>query len=73
MKYRVDLVYRNKYMKQASEFLKKCDMDIGDVGIKETFTFSSQKCPTIEKVKEEVLKSFDGSDLEILDITVWIS
>lgn len=55
-------------MKEAARLLKTMDLDMGDVGIKEVFTFTSQDNPSVSKVKEEIKKAFDSSDLELLHI-----
>lgn len=68
MKYRFEVIYRNKYMKEASRLLKTCDLDIGDVGIKETFTFTSKNDAPVQDVKEVIIKAFEDSELEILNI-----
>ncbi len=68
MKYRFEVIYRNKYMKEASRLLKKMDLDIGDVGISQVFTFTSKIDNEVSKIKEDLKKVFLDCDLEILHI-----
>lgn len=53
-------------MKKSSEFLKSCDMDIGDIGIKEVFTFISNSGKSIAEFKEDLRKAFELCDLELI-------
>ncbi len=68
MKYRFEVVYRNQSMKKASEFLKYCDIDLGDIGIKEVFTFTSNSGKSISQIKEDLRKSFELCDLELMHV-----
>lgn len=68
MKYRFEVVYRTEYMKKASELLKKLDLDIGDVGIKECFVFTSKNDVPVSEVKEQIKKAFESCYIELLHI-----
>ncbi len=68
MKYRFDVVHRSKYMKTANEFLKSCDIDIGEIGIRESFAFSSDTDKSIEEIKADIRKAFELCEMELLHI-----
>ncbi len=42
-KYRFDIIWQSKHMKAVSDFLQKCDLGTGQIGIKESFEFRSEK------------------------------
>ena len=68
MKYRFEVIYQNKCIKEASRLMKTLDFDIGDVGIKQSFTFTSQKDTPICEIKQHIKKAFEYSELEIINI-----
>jgi len=68
MKYRFEVIYQNKYMKQSNEFLKTCDINIGDIGIKEVFTFTTNTPKSIQEIKEDIKRCFDLCEMELLNI-----
>lgn len=68
MKYRFEVIYTNEYVKRASELMKKLDLDMGEIGFQEVFTFTTKKDLSIQKIKEDLKKCFELSDLEILKI-----
>lgn len=68
MKYRFEIIYANKWMKQASEFLSQCDLQIVGVGIKETMTFTSKNDLPIDLVKQKFKEAFESCECEILRI-----
>ncbi len=40
-------------MKEVSDFLQKCDLGTGQIGIKESFEFRSEKDMTTDFIKEK--------------------
>lgn len=68
MKYRFEVIYQNKWVKQASEFLDKCDLGIGDVGVEEVMTFTSKKDLEISELKEIIKKAYQSCECQLLHI-----
>lgn len=68
MKYRFEITYQNKYVKQASDFLRKCDLGIDAFGIKEIISFTSQKDIKISEIKEKIDQAYESCDCKILHI-----
>lgn len=67
-KYRFKIIWQDKYMNKASEFMKKCDLDVGEVGIVETFTFSCEKDIAITELKEKLKFALESCDMNVLHI-----
>jgi hypothetical protein len=68
MKYRFEITYATKEMQQTCNFLKKMDLDIGQVGIQQIITFTSEKNPSIAILKEHLHQAFKECNLTILQI-----
>lgn len=68
MKYIFEVIYRNELMKKVSDFMKQLDLDIGEIGVKEVFSFTTQKDLTVQQIKEKLKEIFEYSDLELLKI-----
>ena len=54
-------------MKDASQFLKKCDIDC-DIGIKDTITFTCKQDSPVQELKEALSIAFESCDMEIIHI-----
>ena len=67
VKYRFTLTYQTKYFKRASELMKKLDLDIGEMGIEETFEFKCDEKP-IDIIKGNLKNSFECAEMTILEI-----
>lgn len=68
MKYRFEVIYQPEHFKKACDFLKNCDLDIGEVGIRESYKFTSEKDLSIETVKENFKKAFESCGCKVLQI-----
>lgn len=68
MKYRFEIIYQTKWIKQASDFMSKCDLGVGEIGIKETITFQSQKDLIISDIKEKINQAMNESECKLLHI-----
>ena len=56
-------------MKKVNEFLKKCDIDCGEVGVQETIEFKMEcKCTTIEEIKKYLTEAFGQCGMSMLHI-----
>ena len=67
-KYKFTVVYATKEMQKACEFMKKLDLDIGEVGIQQSFSFSSERNIEIPALKELISHSFESDCYKILHI-----
>jgi len=67
MKYRFDVIYQPKYFAEASKLMRTMDLDIGEVGIKETVVFEANDMD-INKIKETLTKAFESGGLGVLHI-----
>jgi hypothetical protein len=54
-------------MKEASHFLKKCDIDC-EVGIKDTFTFTCKQDKSVQELKEVLSIAFESCNMELIHI-----
>ncbi len=68
MKYYFTVMFQPKELKKVSELMKKLDLDMGQVGIEEKFTFSCPEDHSIEEVKEKIILCFNQCDCEVLKI-----
>ncbi len=68
MKYRFDLIYQNKLMKQVSELMGKLDLDIGEAGIKETCTLTTSEEREVSFLKDLLTQAFESAECTILHI-----
>ena len=68
MKYRFEIIYQPLHFKQASALMRKLDLDIGEVGIHETFLFTTKENIEVSIIKEKLLEVFKLSGLELLNI-----
>lgn len=68
VKYRFEILYQNKSMKQVSEFMRKCDLDLGDICINETYEMTTSKERDIQEIKGLLYQAFEAAECEILKI-----
>jgi hypothetical protein len=68
MKCRLEVIYRGKELKQVSKFMRNLDLDMGEIGIEEVFTFTCKKDASIELIKDTLKKGFELFGMEILQI-----
>lgn len=68
MKYRFEVTYQNKACKDLSNFMKKCDVDIGGISLSEVFTFTCVKDKPITLLKKDLVEAFFHSGLEVVHI-----
>ncbi len=54
-------------MKDASEFLSKCDID-ADVGIKDTITFICNQNKSVPELKQAFSIAFKACEMELMHI-----
>ena len=73
MRYRVDLVYRNKYIKEVNVLMNKLDLDVGEIGIKQAFTFTSNANKPVDVFRKAIIQAFESQELEILDLQIWVN
>lgn len=53
-------------MREASNFLEKCDLNTGRIGIKEVFEFTLQNKKPIPELKERIIECMKSCELYIL-------
>lgn len=68
MKYKFEIIYANKNMKQVTDFLNKCDLNIGKIGKVEVMTFNSENELSIKEVKETIKEAYESCECEVLNI-----
>ncbi len=67
-KYRFKAIIQDKYMKESCEFLQKCDLGIGEVGVQYVFTFTSEKDLLALDIKEHFGVIFKELELQLLHL-----
>jgi hypothetical protein len=67
-KYRFEIIYATENMVKASEFLKSCDLDIGEVGFPIKIEFQSKTDSSIDKLKEYLKEAFHYDKFKVLHI-----
>lgn len=67
IKYRFEIIHRNKWMIEASRILKQMDLEC-EVGIKDTIYFTSKIDHSIVKLKKGLKKCFSSMDMELMQI-----
>lgn len=68
MKYRFEIIYQNKYMKEACELMRKMDCDIGEAGFRETIILTSKNDKSISEIKELLKQAYQSADCILLHI-----
>lgn len=66
MKYRFEVTYQPKYLREACKLMNRLDFPDFCVGLQTAFTFTSQKDLTIQQVKECIRIAFGSDDCTIL-------
>lgn len=67
-KYRFELTWATSEMNEASEFLKKLDLDLGEIGFVETLVFTSSKNYSVKEIKEKFMNAFDTSGFRLIHV-----
>jgi hypothetical protein len=68
MKYAFEVIYTTKQLRQVNDFLKSCDLDIGEAGVRERFSFTSKNDLTIDTIKQKLTEALRMCDYEPLHI-----
>jgi hypothetical protein len=68
MKYRFQILYRNKFMKKASESMRSIGFDDTEIGYKEVLTLTTKEEKSISEVKEHIRKCFEECEMELMHI-----
>jgi hypothetical protein len=68
MKYTFEVVYTTDKTREVITFLKNRDLNIGDAGIRERFSFTSSKDLSIDTIKEHLREALRLCDYEPLHI-----
>ncbi len=68
MKYRFEIIYQSENIKEISDFLNRCDLNIGTIGVRETITFTSQKDLSLSDIKEKIKEAMQESGCKLLHI-----
>lgn len=67
MKYRFQITYQPEYYKKASEWMRKLDLDVGEVGLQEAITFTADD-QEVSIIKEKLKLAFESQNLTVLHI-----
>ena len=69
IKYRFDITYQTKQLKQVSDFMKACDLGEGEICLKETygFNYTSEEKPIayFKGLLTQAIESIGGRVLQI--------
>lgn len=68
MKYRFEVHYMNKILKEVSNLMDKLDLGADLYAIKEIMTFTSKKNPSIQEIKETIIAAYQSCDCEVVHI-----
>ena len=67
MKYRFQITYQPEYFKKASELMRKLDLDVDEVALKEVITFTADN-KEVSFFKEKLKEAFESGNMTILHI-----
>lgn len=68
MKYRFEIIYQTKWIKEAGEFFKKCDLGFNDMGLKEIITCNSKNDLNVIEMKELIKNAYEYAECRLLHI-----
>lgn len=68
IKYRFTILYQNKNMRIASDFMKNCDMNIGEICTEETYELTAEKERDVGFLKILLQQAFEYAECKILKI-----
>lgn len=68
IKWRFTAILQPDIMKKASDFLTSCDLDQGEIGYEQVFTFSSVKDIEVSQVKQHLIQACEECDIKVLKI-----
>lgn len=68
MKYRFEVSYANKNMLQVSEFMKACDMPIGDLFTKQIAEIEHKEDKSIAYMKDLLTKAYESCGCKVYKI-----
>lgn len=61
-------MYQNLALADVCKFMRRCDMNVGDICIKEVFVFTASKEIPIDEIKDNFMKGFKESGCDIFSI-----
>jgi hypothetical protein len=67
-KYRFTIKYQTERCRDVSEFMRCCDLDIGNIYLKEDYYFKSDRDIPIGQFKSFLTKGFESLNHNIIDI-----
>jgi|GEM_PF-3065536 len=68
MKYRFEIHYMNKLLKEIGEFMSKLDLCHNIYALKEIMTFTAQKQLSIKELKDLITEAYKSCDCEVINI-----
>lgn len=67
-KYRFECLLQHNKLKEVSDFLKKCDINTGEICHKEVFEMTCWKESPVYKIKETLTHALTALDYNVIDI-----
>jgi hypothetical protein len=67
-KYRFEIIYENRYMKNARLWLRAMALGFEKIGIHETMSFTSEKDTPIERLKSVIKEAYESQECEVFHI-----
>lgn len=67
-KYRFDIAYQTKYLRQISDFLRKCDLGGDGFCFREIYEMVCNKDNDVNILKEVIKQAYENAECNILQI-----
>jgi hypothetical protein len=67
-KYKFKAIVQDNQMKELREFMRKLDLNIGEIGLQLVFTFSSKSDHDIPYIKEHLKMGFEYCNINLIHL-----
>lgn len=68
MKYRFEILHMSKFLKQVCELMKKMDLAMDGIAVKDVMTFTSRKDVSILEIKMKITEAYESLEHTVLHI-----